>query len=1139
VREQLRRRATAIGVFLTLIAAVTAALLLAIPHSGQLRPILPWRCERLGSSRQQLVLELPATGDELLRIEIAQRGLSVVAGLGDAGSAVTASSPIDRFGSITLTRVMHSPPTLLHITSREAADVTGEVCVAAGGVNATLIGRAHAERLLQAAGEATYRGDWQRAFDDFSVAARTFDRLDLPGEATAARHAMAELAYSHLRREPDAIALAALVLSDPAPVTMEMRGARLMLMAKALAEQPDAKDVPLGRTHDLLRAAAGAFGASPVGVRELPRVQILEGFLQDRADHPEEAERLLTAAARSCRMLRDWECFARARQDFAVLAEERQNYAAALGAFEEALDSLDAARTPKLVADISYNLGRLEGRVGLVRRSEQEHRIAMRLYAQLGYCARARRSASSLGEMLVNVGSIGDGAVYLEQVITLGCPELLASLERESAPQAAGAAVPAGSAHDAHGVADGTRACVRRPAFSDATLDDEIAVFQALLSLSEIARLDGNLHAAVVCLSVAKLHALEARTRVRLANAQGELLLEQHEAAAAQREFTDAARIAEAAALGDASDFRGVTQLGLAEAALLQGQERAALRGSYAALRLSSDRGDISHVIAALRLVAASYAAAGNPTPAIQTLRVAVSLIEQAPAGELDAEMRATYLATQHAVFAELTDLLVVRARAARPDDQGAVWDAFEVAEQGQARSLRYALDQTAVPARAAAQAPQADPGYYRALLRALAALPAARDVDGDALLERMAALKLPQLAANAPLDRAELAARLRELHAELVEYAVGREDVFAFVTDGEHIRVERLGNRAAIAQAASELNEQLRAVEPVPGRIRAAARQLATMVLWPIRSSLPEPRLIMVPTDALLTVPFAVLPWSEASDSELLLQHAAVSTVPSAQRLARASTGESRMPPGAEFLLLGDPVFHAAEWYRVCDMPAQSTPNEPRRAPGGTSAAFPWERSLPSLPGSRTEVLEIADLLHTTRPAAAVDTLLHCAATGSALRRDAPRAALLHIATHGLVDARRPRLSALALTPSSPLTDDAAFRLLDVLGLPLHARLVVLSACDTSRGRLLPGEGVLGLAQAFLQAGADSVLATYWRVEDSATASFMQTFYRHLLVDRLPATAALRQAQLEQASREGSYAWAAFGLYGRPDSQL
>ena len=145
----------------------------------------------------------------------------------------------------------------------------------------------------------------------------------------------------------------------------------------------------------------------------------------------------------------------------------------------------------------------------------------------------------------------------------------------------------------------------------------------------------------------------------------------------------------------------------------------------------------------------------------------------------------------------------------------------------------------------------------------------------------------------------------------------------------------------------------------------------------------------------------------------------------------------------------------------------------------------------------------------------------------------------MLHLATHGLVDARRPRLSSLALTPNAANPEETAYRLLDIVNLPLRSRLVVLSACDTSSGRLLAGEGVLGLAQAFLQAGADSVVASYWRVPDGATAPFMDRFYRYLLGQHLPVAAALRRAQLDALGKGNPYDWAAFGLYGRADSEL
>jgi len=205
------------------------------------------------------------------------------------------------------------------------------------------------------------------------------------------------------------------------------------------------------------------------------------------------------------------------------------------------------------------------------------------------------------------------------------------------------------------------------------------------------------------------------------------------------------------------------------------------------------------------------------------------------------------------------------------------------------------------------------------------------------------------------------------------------------------------------------------------------------------------------------------------------------------------------------------------------------------------TRAASDWTESLPRLPGSRAEVQMIARLTQQSRPSSHVEMLLGCQAVPSALRRAASgRVDLLHIATHARVDSQRPRLSSLALTPENK--DDSrsgAFGLLDILGLKLSTNLVVLSACETSRGRLLPGEGVLGPAQAFLQAGAGAVIASYWRVDDLSTSAFMQRFYKYLLSERLPAATALRRAQLEDAESSGTHDWAAFSLYGWPDSSI
>src|SRR6185437_6998085 len=314
--------------------------------------------------------------------------------------------------------------------------------------------------------------------------------------------------------------------------------------------------------------------------------------------------------------------------------------------------------------------------------------------------------------------------------------------------------------------------------------------------------------------------------------------------------------------------------------------------------------------------------------------------------------------------------------------------------------------------------------------------------------------------------------------------------------------------------------------------------QRLARLVLWPLRERLTARRLIFVPEDALHTIPFAVLPWSSDSDNDLVLQHAETTTAPSALFLTNVHVTQSVADAAPRIALLGDPIFRVEDWRREC---VERTAAAPHGHAGTNRGSDDWTESLPPLPGTRTEVSMVARLARQTRPGSRLESLLGCAAVASALRSAADGGAdLLHIATHARVDAERPRLSALALTPDSEASNPtSAFGLLDILSLKLKSRLVVLSACDTSRGRLLPGEGVLGPAQAFLQAGSAAVLASYWRVDDQITSTFMQRFYKYLLVDRLSASAALRKTQLEDAASGKTYEWAAFSLYGWPDSSI
>jgi len=112
----------------------------------------------------------------------------------------------------------------------------------------------------------------------------------------------------------------------------------------------------------------------------------------------------------------------------------------------------------------------------------------------------------------------------------------------------------------------------------------------------------------------------------------------------------------------------------------------------------------------------------------------------------------------------------------------------------------------------------------------------------------------------------------------------------------------------------------------------------------------------------------------------------------------------------------------------------------------------------------------------------------------------------------------------------------DGFLRLHDIYGLDLNADLVVLSACETALGREVRGEGLVGLTQGFMYAGARSVIASLWQVPDRATAELMARFYEFLINEGLNPADALKKAQLASASERrwrDPYFWGGFVLLG------
>lgn len=211
--------------------------------------------------------------------------------------------------------------------------------------------------------------------------------------------------------------------------------------------------------------------------------------------------------------------------------------------------------------------------------------------------------------------------------------------------------------------------------------------------------------------------------------------------------------------------------------------------------------------------------------------------------------------------------------------------------------------------------------------------------------------------------------------------------------------------------------------------------------------------------------------------------------------------------------------------------------PEDSRAASGASivvSDPAPLPADEPRLPGARAE----AEAASAHLPGPSV-RLVGEFASEARLKAETRSPRWLHLATHAWLDDRRPIYSRLALAPGGG--EDGWLHAFEVERMSLAGTSVVLSACDTA-GEPLRGEGLLGLARAFLWAGARSVVATRWAIDDEASAHLVERYY-DALAQGAGAPQALRAAQIDtmrRGGREGlSYVhpffWAAFVHVGSP----
>ncbi|MEO8520237.1 MAG: CHAT domain-containing tetratricopeptide repeat protein [Acidobacteriota bacterium] len=535
---------------------------------------------------------------------------------------------------------------------------------------------------------------------------------------------------------------------------------------------------------------------------------------------------------------------------------------------------------------------------------------------------------------------------------------------------------------------------------------------------------------------------------------------------------------------GDCSG-RAEALIVMSDVELRRRRPAAALESAQEALGLAEAMDLVDVEWLALTAMGRADAALGRRGDARSAFDRAIAVVEdlrdQNPGGE---EVRRQFFADRLAPYQEQIALTL-----AGPGADAAA--AFDVAERSRARALLDIIRSDRVPITKAMSVEERTrevklrtsltSANSEVLLAAGAAAPDA---------SRLAALKRkrdgrrveyqdfqahlyavhPELQVNrgaVPVIRAAEAVQLLPgPAAAIVEFVTARDRTHAFVITTSGIHVVRL------TPGTGEIDRQVRRFREQLARrdLRASesARLLYDLVLGPLQTLLQgKTDIIVVPDGMLWSLPFQAL---RSPANRYLIEDAAISYAPSVTVLREAMRRPHTRPSSPPALL----AFGSA-------LPQAAAPDGGQPAPGPRRS-------------SDTEA-EVAQLARIYGPTSRVYT--GAEAREDRWKAEAPAFGVVHIASHGVLDDGSPLYSHLVLSPPQPGDkEDGLLEAWEIMAMQLKADLVVLSACETARGRVTPGEGIIGLMWAVFVAGTPATLVSQWQVESGSSARLMVGFH-------------------------------------------
>jgi len=370
-----------------------------------------------------------------------------------------------------------------------------------------------------------------------------------------------------------------------------------------------------------------------------------------------------------------------------------------------------------------------------------------------------------------------------------------------------------------------------------------------------------------------------------------------------------------------------------------------------------------------------------------------------------------------------------------------------------------------------------------------------------------------------------QTSALLADEKSVLLEYVVGEERSYLFVitkgtpskSNGINLQVYPIEIDQKTLKARVDAYRQKIAKADLD--FRAPARELYDLLLKPAQAQLlNRTSLVIVPDGVLWNLPFQAL---QSSAQSYVIEDKAVSYAPSLTILSEISRSRRRPEPGAEPTLLGF-----------------GNPSIPLQSKQRVKAVF-MDETLDPLPEAEKQVIALGGLYGPKQST----VYTGAEAREARAKTEAPAYRILHFATHGILDSTNPMYSHLVLSQKADdRQEDGLLEAWEVMDLDLRADMVVLAACETARGRVGAGEGMIGMAWAFFVAGSPTTVASQWKVESASTSELMLEFHRNLRASMQPSARHITKAKALQLaslkllkSREyrHPFYWAGFVLVG------